>query len=231
MQLKDNIENQKTINDLKNKPKIFLNFREGMTKSEYQNELKTLVESGKLYLGDDYLNYHYNIGNCTSPIIKPIFDNNNNLIKIRLSGGQCMYNLYKEKYNLPSLIERKYNSVSYDTNGVPVISGITQTEMILPQKSLTEYEDGEIITKGNIVLRFENNMRRISRESAIENRYYNLYNGNYSGVGGSLGDIEITYSTKSQFLKDDEELKNAINEVIKMSAEKDKRSNDVYNEI
>ena len=90
-------------NDLKDKPKLFLKFWKNMTKQEFDTVSKILVNEKILEL-ENYASLYYLTPKCRVKL-NPTFENDS-LQGIELSNANCLYELYKEKYNLPEFSER-----------------------------------------------------------------------------------------------------------------------------
>jgi len=194
---------------LKNEPKIFLKFWSGMNIDEFLDVKKILVKENVLK-GPGYIFGGYITVKCYPANMNPIFENGK-LISIEIEGDECLYSLFKEKYKLPPLIERRYFKMNLNNAGKPGAKSDTRQykELVLPQHKPFTYEEGEIIIKQNAVIRIEQEMHRFFRVTRISNKNTDFSRNNFSPTS-SLGNIIITYMSKEQFLKEDEEMKNAI---------------------
>lgn len=108
-------QEEKSFNDkLQNASKIFLKYWEGMTYEEYNKVSKLLMEEGVIE-EHTYTVYKYKVGDCNVHIT-PIFKNDL-IYGIKLSNDiECIYPLYKEKYNLPDLVEKSTTKEFYREN-------------------------------------------------------------------------------------------------------------------
>ena len=96
--------NLKLKNNLVNRPKLFLKFWANMSEQEFDTVVKILI-ADKILEQKDYRAIFYLTPNCKSEL-KPLFVNES-LKEIKLSNGLCLYDLYKQKYNLPNLVEKR----------------------------------------------------------------------------------------------------------------------------
>mgnify|MGYP007011068777 CR=1 FL=1 len=120
-----NSRNLKLANDLANKPKIFLKFWRNMSVQEFDTVVKILI-SEKVLEQKSYRAIYYLTPKCKSEL-KPIFVNDS-LKQLELLNGICLYDIFKEKYNLPDLlekrlVERRYIEKNLEYN--PVMSYMT----------------------------------------------------------------------------------------------------------
>lgn len=120
-----NSRNLKLANNLANKPKLFLKFWRNMSAQEFDTVVKILIGE-KVLEQESYSTIYYLTPKCKSEL-KPIFVNDS-LKQLELLNGICLYDIFKEKYNLPDLlekrlVERRYIEKNLEFN--PAISYIT----------------------------------------------------------------------------------------------------------
>ncbi|OBQ56515.1 hypothetical protein JJL45_13160 [Tamlana sp. s12] len=190
---------------LKNESKIFLKFWEGMTHKEFLMVKNLLVKEN--ILKDQVISGAYITGICAPSDIKPIFENDN-LVSIELIGNECLYSIFKEKYDLPDLIERKYFNIDLNKPNAKTDT-MMYTEMVLPQEKPLTYEEGEIVIKQNIVIRIEHLWHKRDRLRILRDTK-NYYVNRFGSYGGSIATIVFTYMSKKQFQKEDNELKRTL---------------------
>lgn len=167
----DSINYSKATFDKKmaEKPKIFLKFWEDMTWEEYQKVIKIMVQENILFGTEKgmpssespYKEYKYydevNFKVSEDCFVK--FSGNfeeNKLKSVELSGIDCAYELYQEKYKLPSLIykqriEKEYieNNPNYDPQYF--YEGANKEQLRLPDafsdNNSSKITDGRIYQK------------------------------------------------------------------------------------
>lgn len=112
LETKTNV-NEPTQTSLK-KEKLFLDFYSGIGHDEYQKIAEKLVSENKLEKRN-YIDFYYNYKSDCKVKIEPIFENEI-LTKVVLKDADCIYPVYKEKYNLPELIEKPHIDYSWIEN-------------------------------------------------------------------------------------------------------------------
>lgn len=190
---------------LKNEPKIFLKFWDGMTHKEFLKVKDLLVKEN--VLKDQVITGAYITGTCVPSDMKPIFENDK-LVSIELLGRECLYSIFKEKYDLPDLIERKYFKSNLNNNNTKTDTRMYK-ELVLPQEKPLTYEEGEIVIKENVVVRIEHRAHKRDRVRILKDTKI-VYDDSFGGYGGSIGTIVFTYMSKEQFQKEDNELKRTL---------------------
>lgn len=211
---------------LANEPKIFLKFWEGMRIREYTEVMKLLVENKTLE--DVGIFGAYRTGACPPAIMNPIFEDNK-LVRLEVNGGECLYSLFKEKYNLPSLVERKYYKTNLNNLKAKSDTRLYK-EKVLPQYKPLVYEEGEIVKRGSVIIRIEHFAHKLTRTGILKNEKANFGNG-FPPYGDSLGDIIFTYMTKDQFSKEDDKMQKAVKLFYDRAKEQQTRENVSKDEI
>lgn len=212
------IENEKWEHEfekqLRDKPKLFLQFWEGMTYKEYKSVEKNLIKEKIIS------KFGYITKKCDAAPINPIFKNNK-LVSIEIIGDTCLYSIYKEKYSLPPMQNRTYITGLFDKRTI-------HTEKALIHKRPLEYDKGEIIEKENVVIQIEH-------EEYIDFKKEHPYQDFYPGFGSSLGKLVFTYKGKEQFLKEEKERKEKIelhkSKIERKNIDNNKRIQEVNDEI
>lgn len=110
-EVKPNIEIDSFDYKLKNNPKLFLKYWEGMTFSDYIKVSDLLTKGGVLEKYNGIYNYSYIVDDCEVNL-EPIFKNE--ILKgIKLARNiECIYPLFEKKYNLPKMV-LKNNLIAY----------------------------------------------------------------------------------------------------------------------
>ncbi len=119
---------------LKNNPKLFLKYWEGMTFSDYIKVSDLLTKRGVLEKYNGIYNYSYIVDDCEVSL-EPIFKND--ILKgIKLARNiECIYPLFEKKYNLPKMV-LKSNLIAYYRENNPkykpesmYFDGVTNTNL------------------------------------------------------------------------------------------------------
>ena len=98
--LVEKIDTSRFVKELKFYDMLFSKFWAGMSREEYNVSKDIMIKSGD-FAGDKYNEKYLTI--CGKHNVIPEFEDNQ-LISIKINGGECLYNLYKEKYKLEPLI-------------------------------------------------------------------------------------------------------------------------------
>lgn len=212
--LEENFRNE-LERKMKSKEKLFLSFWEGMSSDEYHAVSEELIEEGVLYrIATGGL--RYKTGTCSDVIVTSDYESGK-LTAINLKGGECLYSLYKRKYDLPNLTNRTYSEFGELFSEVH-------------EKALSHYrpysiEEGELIDNGNVIIRLEQETFKKLRESIDYdlNHYWSSYE--------TLGNIVFTYMSREQFNKLKEEFERHISRIESDKNERTDRRNQVIDEI
>mgnify|MGYP000415296739 CR=1 FL=1 len=165
--------------NLKNKPKFFLKFWEGMSEDDYKRVTKILVDEN--VLNGEYPVAKYNIGNCEFILLSPKFDSKG-LTEIGLPLTNCLYSIYDEKYNLPKLVKRTY------------LKDFLAAEQEWIEESVLK-EIPTIIEKGK-------NLVFIDHEKHREYREYFPEQESNPSLNSTFGDMIVYYKTKNTYSKE-----------------------------
>lgn len=106
-------QEKKTKSEPEYKNYIFLEYYENMSKTEFDNASKKLMDEGKIrfWLADFTKHYRYISGNCEVPIK---FDfNSQGLRSVTLEDAKCLIEKYSTKYEEVEFKKRNVNLVSY----------------------------------------------------------------------------------------------------------------------
>lgn len=106
---------------MKNEPKIFLDFWDGMTKIDFERVVDTLNRKKILK------SYYFQVTDDLKYSIEPIIYKNNIIGGILIKGDNSLYELYKIKYNLPKLAEiSNVSSVIFESNPTYLIKDLKE---------------------------------------------------------------------------------------------------------
>lgn len=180
---------------LTNEPKLFLKYWSGMTYSEYSDVSELLVKEGVLEKDGWQLSYLTN--DCRIPL--ETIHKNDLIIGIKLTENiDCIYPLYEQKYNLPSMVEKnmdlfylkannpKYSPVNSYYNGTNTVylpnCFVDKTSLLstnVPQKldinSLPYQNIKKILPQEKIIIENGSNIILIEQEIKTSDRFIFTY--------------------------------------------------------
>lgn len=152
---------------LEAEPKLFLEFWPGMSHDEYDKVKSLLIEQKKLGIGLDP-----NFGserlrliasdNCYADVFGEFA--NNKLKSIKLNNINCLYAIYKEKYNLPPLLEKSSIEQTYIENNPNYKPQFFYEDFNNKQVTLPDafYDKKRSLDKGRIYLKNSNNSNALT---------------------------------------------------------------------
>lgn len=172
-----NCQEKKTESQPKYKNYIFLEYYENMSKTEFHNISKKLMDKGKIrfWLADFTKHYRYISGNCEVPI-KFNF-NSQGLRSVTLENAKCLIEKYSNKYKEVEFQKRNVNLVSYldynndydptskyERNGVTILcDGADKTDWLNEFKGKINGNPEYKITVDNL----KNNPTTIRKEKVL----------------------------------------------------------------